>query len=111
VNPLHDWVYLGFAFTLLTLATFLTRAGFFMLPARYSLPPQMERALRYAPACALAAIIAQGVLTRDHHPAVSFGNDEMWGLIAAGAASTRTRNMVFLMAVGMGVFTALRLWA
>ena len=111
MNPMHDWVYLTVAFTLLTFSTFLTRAGFFMLPARYSLPPQMERALRYAPACALAAIIAQGVLTRDHQPAVSFGNDEMWGLVAAGVVASRTRNMVLIMAVGMGAFTALRLWA
>lgn len=111
MNPMHDWVYLGFAFTLLTVATLVTRAGFFMLPARFNLPPQMERALRYAPACALAAIIAQGVLTRDHQPAVSFDNHEMWGLVAAAVASARTRNMVVMMAIGMGVFTALRLWS
>lgn len=110
MNPLHDWGYLAAAFALLTISTFLTRAGFFMLPGRYSLPPQVERALRYAPACALAAIIAQGVLTKNHQPAVSLHNDEMWGLVASGVAATRTRNMVLLMAVGMGVFTALRLW-
>lgn len=110
VAPLHDWWYLGVAFFVLTLSTIATRAGFFLLPGRYQLPAGVEKALRFAPACALAAIIAQGVLTRDHRPYLSADNDALWGLVAAGATASRTRNMILIMCAGMGVFTALRLW-
>ncbi|WP_375509273.1 porin, partial [uncultured Caballeronia sp.] len=40
------------------LATVATRAGFLLVSPRIGLPARVERALRYAPACALAAIIA-----------------------------------------------------
>ena len=80
-----------------------------MLPAHVQLPARVERALRYAPACALAAIVAPGVLTRDHEIAIGWSNHQMWALLAAAAVFARTRNMMVMMAVGMGVFTFLRL--
>ena len=111
MNPLHDWGYLAAAFAGLTIATLATRGSFFMLPARYALPAQLERALRYAPACALTAIVAQGVLTRNHQPFISFGNDQLWALLGAAIVFVKTRNMVLTIAIGMTVFTVLRLWA
>ena len=93
----------------LTLVTIATRSSFFMLPARIELPAGVERALRYAPACALTAIIAQGVLARDQQPYVNVHNYEMWAIIAAAVVFAKTRNMVAMMVVGMAVFTALRL--
>ncbi len=111
MNPFHDWGYLAAAFAGLTVATVVTRGSFFMLPARYALPAQVERALRYAPACALTAIVAQGVLTRDHEPYLTAGNYQWWALVAAAAVFVKTRNMIAMITVGMAVFTALRLWA
>ncbi|HEY5762905.1 MAG TPA: AzlD domain-containing protein [Rhodocyclaceae bacterium] len=51
-------------FTLLCIAaaTHLPRASFIVLGGRVALPPALQRALRYAPAAALAAIIAPDVL-------------------------------------------------
>ena len=43
-------------FIVLGLATTLPRASFIVLGNRFSLPPRLQRALRYAPAAALAAI-------------------------------------------------------
>jgi len=40
---------------LIGLATLLPRASFIVLGNRFSLPPTLQRALRYAPAAALAA--------------------------------------------------------
>ena len=94
----------------LTLVTVATRSSFFMLPARIDLPARVERALRYAPACALTAIICQGVFARDHQPYVSVHNNQIWALLAAAVVFAKTRNMVAMMVVGMAVFTALRLW-
>lgn len=96
----------------LTVVTFATRSSFFMLPARIELPARVERGLRYAPACALTAIICQSVFaTKDHHPWVSVHNYQIWAMLAAAVVFAKTRNMIAMMVVGMAVFTALRLWA
>ena len=101
--------YLIAAIVGLTLVTIATRSSFFMLPARIELPANVERGLRYAPACALTAIITQGVLARDHQPYVNVHNYEMWAIVAAALVFAKTRNMIAMMVVGMAVFTALRL--
>ncbi len=111
MNHFHDWAYLAAAFAGLTVATVVTRGSFFMLPARFALPAQVERALRYAPACALTAIIAQGVLTRDHEPYLTVSNFQLWALVAAAVVFLKTRNMIAMITVGMTVFTVLRIWA
>ncbi|CAN5615133.1 AzlD domain-containing protein [soil metagenome] len=111
VNHFHDWAYLAAAIAGLTVATVVTRGSFFLLPARFSLPAQVEKALRYAPACALTAIIAQGVLTRNHQTYLSISNYQWWALLAAAAVFVKTRNMIAMITVGMVVFTVLRLWA
>ncbi len=102
-------LYLTAAIVGLTLVTIATRSSFFMLPARIELPPNVERGLRYAPACALTAIITQGVLARDHQPYMSVHNYQMWAILAAALVFATTRNMIAMMVVGMAVFTALRL--
>ena len=43
------------------LATTLPRASFIVLGNRITLPPVVQRALRYAPAAALAAIVAPDI--------------------------------------------------
>ena len=111
MDALHDWSYMLAAIAGLTLGTVVTRSSFFVLPARIQLPQRVERALRYAPACALAAIIAPGVLSHDKHVTIGWGNNQMWALIAASLVFAKTRNMLAMMVVGMGVFTALRLLA
>jgi branched-subunit amino acid transport protein len=107
----NDWPYVVAAIVGLTVVTVLTRASFFLLPARIGLPPRVERALRYAPACALAATIAPAVLAKGGQVHLSVDNHQMWGLLAATVVATRTRSMVVVITVGMVVFTALRLWA
>ncbi|MEX0846741.1 MAG: AzlD domain-containing protein [Ilumatobacteraceae bacterium] len=111
MDPLHDWAYMVAAIMGLTLGTVATRSSFFVLPARIRLPERVERALRYAPACALAAIIAPGVLSSDQQVTIGWGNHQMWALVAAALVFAKTRNMLAMMVVGMGVFTALRLLA
>jgi branched-subunit amino acid transport protein len=105
----HDWAYMVAAIVGLTAVTVLTRASFFLLPAGVELPERVERALRYAPACALAAIIAPGVLTRQGEVVIGWGNHPMWALLAAALVFAHTRSMLAMMAVGMGLFTVLRL--
>ena len=65
MNQITDYWYVLLAFAGLTVSTLLTRGSFFMLPASFKLPARIERALRYAPACALAAIITPEVLAKE----------------------------------------------
>lgn len=108
---MSHWVYLLVAITGLGVVTLLARGSFFLLPASVDLPPGIERALRYAPACALVAIIAPALLTRDGHLYASASNEQVWGVVAAALVFVKTRNMLAMMAVGMVVFTLLRLYA
>jgi branched-subunit amino acid transport protein len=102
--------YLSVAIAGLAAVTLIARGSFFALPASVRLPVRVERALRYAPACALMAVIAPALFSRDGRPYVSIGNDQMWGVLVATAVFVRTRSMIAMMVVGMAVFTALRLW-
>lgn len=106
---MDDSLYMLVAIAGLTMVTVLTRASFFMLPGSVELPVRVERALKYAPACALAAIVAPGVLTDGTSITVGWGNHEMWAVLAAVAVGVRVRNMLVMIAVGMVVFTVLRL--
>lgn len=54
--------YLWLVFVLIGLATTLPRASFIVLGNRVVLPPVVQRALRYAPAAALAAIVVPDVV-------------------------------------------------
>jgi branched-subunit amino acid transport protein len=106
-----DTVYVLWAIAGITASTILTRASFFLLPRDWQLPARIERALRYAPACALIAIIVPEVLTQKGELFLSLDNDKLWAVLAGSIVFWRTRNMLLMMGVGMLVFTLLRLYA
>ena len=110
MNQITDYWYVLLAFAGLTASTLLTRGSFFMLPASFKLPARIERALRYAPACALAAIITPEVLAKEGSIYLSWQNDKLWAVLIAAAVFYKTRNMVWMMLIGMGAFTVLRLY-
>ncbi len=97
---------LWLAFVLIGLATTLPRASFIVLGNRVSLPPVVQRALRYAPAAALAAIVAPDVLVvaGDFAPL----NPKFAGIIAAVAAAVLWRNPWLPFIAGMAVLLGLR---
>jgi branched-subunit amino acid transport protein len=93
----------------LTLVTIVTRGAFLMIGDRISLPERVQHALRYAPACALAALVAPELLLQQGQVFVSVENFKLVGAVVAAVAMLTTRNILFTMAVGMIIFTALRL--
>lgn len=109
MQPLRDWPYMIGAITGVALATLATRGSFFVLPPSIKLPGRIERALRFAPACALTAIVVPSVLTADQQLTLSWHNNRMWAVIVASLVFARTRNMLLMMGVGMTAFTVLRL--
>ncbi len=96
----------------LGLATVATRAGFLLVSPRIGLPAGVERALRYAPACALAAIIAPGIFVAESGELdLSPGNGRLVGAVAAAVFYVWRRDMLLTIVVGMLAFTAMRLYA
>ncbi len=95
----------------LTAVTVATRSFFLALGDRIALPERLQHGLRFAPACALAALVAPEVLTAGGAPALSFDNFRLLAAAAAVLTMLATRSMVATIVVGMGAFTALRLLA
>ena len=93
-------------FILISLATTLPRASFIVLGNRFTLPPTLQRALRYAPAAALAAIVMPDVLVVDN--ALVLFNPKLAAAIAAASVALRWRNPWLPFIVGMAVLLGLR---
>jgi branched-subunit amino acid transport protein len=94
---------------LLALATFIARSSFWLVGHRITLPKRVQEALRYAPACALAAIIVPDLLLSNGQMQVSFDNPRLVAGIAATAFFLMKRNMLLTIIFGMAVYTFIRL--
>lgn len=97
---------LWLAFVLAGLATTLPRASFIVLGNRVRLPSALQRALRYAPAAALAALVVPDVLVVGGEFAPL--NPKLAGIVAAIAAALLSRNPWLPFIAGMAVLLGLR---
>lgn len=97
---------LWLTFLLIGLATLLPRASFIVLGQRASLPDSVQKALRYAPAAALAAIVVPDVVLVNGAPELF--NPKLAAAIAAVLAVTLSRNPWLPFVAGMAVLWALR---
>lgn len=93
-------------FILLGLATTLPRASFIVLGNRFSLPPTLQRALRYAPAAALAAIVVPDIVVVSDQ--IDPVNPKLAAGIAAILVAMRWRNPWLPFIVGMAVLLGLK---
>ena len=102
----YDWS-LWLTFILIgVLATTLPRASFIVLGERASLPEAVLKALRYAPAAALAAIVVPDVVLVNG--AVDALNPKLGGAIAAVLATRVSRNPWLPFVAGMAALWLLR---
>jgi branched-subunit amino acid transport protein len=94
----------------LALATAITRSSFWVIGEHVSIPTRVQEMLRYAPSCALAAIIGPDLLL-DPQGAIHFSvhNYRLLAGIAAIAYYLFRRSMLETIVFGMACFTALRL--
>ncbi|WP_295999714.1 AzlD domain-containing protein [Rugamonas sp.] len=99
------WAVIG----VLAVATAATRSSFWLVGHHITIPKRVQEMLRYAPACALAAIIAPDVLVNDGHLQLALSNPKLIGAVVAIMFYLIRRNMLQTIVVGMAVFTALRL--
>lgn len=94
---------------LLAVAVILTRCSLFMLGHRVKLPPRLQHALRYAPAAALAAIIAPDLVLANGELALTWMNPKLIAGLGAALVFLATRHMLGTIIAGMGLFTLFRI--
>ncbi len=99
------WITIG----LLALATVLARSCFFLLGHAVKLPERLQHALRYAPAAAMAAIIAPDLLLTGGAVNLSWHNPRLLAAVGAAAFFLGTRHLLGTILFGMALYTALRL--
>jgi branched-subunit amino acid transport protein len=93
-------------FILIGLATTLPRASFIVLGNRVVLPSVLQRALRYAPAAALAEIVVPDVLVVGG--TLEVFNPKLAGAIVAVAAAALSRNPWLPFIGGMAALLGIR---
>jgi branched-subunit amino acid transport protein len=95
---------LWLSFVLIALATLATRSGLLLVGRRFVIPPRVESALRYAPACALAAIIAPDLLVSAGAVQLGLDNPRLVGGAAGVAIFLLSRSTIGTIAGGMAAF-------
>ena len=90
--------------------TILNRAGFILLSGKYSLPPRVQRALKYAPAGALAAIAVPDIFMSQGHIDVSFDNIRLIAGLFGFAIAVMARSTLPAIIGGMLMLHALQRW-
>jgi branched-subunit amino acid transport protein len=104
-----DAAALWITIALMTLATIVTRASFFLF-ARVRLPARVRHALRYAPPVAFAAIVLPDILVANGAPVSDWRNPRLLGGIAATLFFLASRHLLGTIVAGMLAYTAARIW-
>ncbi|MDH3679510.1 MAG: AzlD domain-containing protein [Acidimicrobiia bacterium] len=89
------------AFVLGGLATYAMRASFILFVARRSLPPAVERALRYVGPAVFAAIVFPLTLGDDGLARLAKPDARLLALVVGAGVMWRTRNMMATLSAGM----------
>lgn len=104
--PVFDWTIWPILLAI-GLATTLPRASFIVLGHRLPLPAALQRALRYAPAAALAAIVAPDIFVAGG--AIQILTPKLGAALAVIAVVSRWKNPWAPFLIGMTVLWGLRL--
>ncbi|MFA9217589.1 MAG: AzlD domain-containing protein [Sphingomonadaceae bacterium] len=99
------WLTIG----VLAVATAATRSSFWLIGHHITIPKRVQDMLRYAPGCALAAIIAPDLLMNNGQLQLEPGNLKLVAGVVAIAFYLWRRDMLQTIVFGMAFFTALRL--
>ncbi len=106
-----DSIDIWLTIAVLIAATAITRSSFWLIGHHITIPKRVQDMLRYAPACALAAIIAPDLLmVGEGTLQVNLLNPKLMAGVAATLYYLWRKSMVETIIVGMLVFTALRIW-
>lgn len=93
----------------LTAVSVITRNLFLVFGDRVVLPERLQHALRYAPACALAAVIVPEVVMQSGTLALHPGNPKLVAAVTLVAALLLTRRAVVALLAGILAYLLMRL--
>ena len=85
----------------LALTSFIPRASFILLLARWTVPAPVQRALRYVPAAVFSAILVPALVLTAGSVHISMDNPRLLAGILASAIAWRTRNTLLTIVAGM----------
>jgi len=85
----------------LALTSFIPRASFLTLFARWPVPALLQRSLRYVPAAVFSAILVPELVLTAGSVHIGLDNPRLLAGILAGAVAWRTRNTLLTIACGM----------
>lgn len=107
MSDLEIWITIG----VLAVATAATRSSFWLVGHHITIPKRVQEMLRFAPACALAAIVAPDLLLGSKGELdLAISNLKLVAGVASIAYYLLRRNMLETIVFGMLFFTGLRLW-
>jgi len=105
-----DWQ-IWIVILVLAVATACTRSLFWLIGHRVTIPPRVQEMLRYAPACALAAIVGPDlVLGQQGELQMTLGNPKLLAGVASLGYYLWRRQMLQTIIFGMLVLTLLRVF-
>lgn len=93
----------------LTLLTIVTRNAFLVLGDRVALPPRVRLALRFAPACALVALVVPEIALQSGELALGVSNPKFIGAVVTVIVIVSTRRTVAAIGLGMLAYTLARM--
>jgi len=85
----------------LALTSFVPRASFILLFARWPVPPLVRRGLRYVPAAVFSAILVPELVLVAGSVHIGLDNPRLLAGVLAGAIAWRTRNTLLTIVAGM----------
>jgi branched-subunit amino acid transport protein len=85
----------------LALTSFVPRASFITLFARWPVPAPLQHALRYVPAAVFSAILVPELVLTAGSLHLSLGNPRLLAGVLAGVVAWRTRNTLLTIVAGM----------
>jgi len=106
MSDLGIWIVI----VLLTIATIIDRSAFWVIGHHINLPKRVQEALRYAPSCALAAIVVPDIFFNDDQLITTIHNPKLIAGIAAAIFYLWKKDMLLTIVFGMGVFTLVRIY-
>ena len=97
------------AIVAVTVTGIMTRLSLLLLSERVQLPPLLERALRFAPAAALASIAVPAVLLPQGTLELMWSPTLIAAIVTASIMLWRN-NMLLALVAGVLVYSACRVW-
>jgi len=93
----------------LAVLTIVTRNAFLVLGHRVTLPERLQHALRYAPACALVALVVPEVVLQSGSLALGLSNAKLVAALVTIAIMLFTRRPLAAILFGMLSYTLVRM--